>query len=85
MFKNKDKKKRRPRRQFIARKKVCSFCTEKTKAIDYKDVAKLTKFTTERGKMIPRRVSGVCARHQRMLAMAIKRARFIALIPFVRK
>ncbi|MBN3038292.1 MAG: 30S ribosomal protein S18 [Candidatus Omnitrophica bacterium] len=81
----KPKKKRRPKRQFIIRKKVCSFCVEKAKTIDYKDIAKLTKFTTERGKMIPRRVSGVCAKHQRVLAMAIKRARFIALIPYIRK
>lgn len=84
MFRNKIKKKR-PKRQFILRKKVCMFCVEKVKAIDYKDIGQLSKFTTERGKMIPRRVSGVCAKHQRILAEAIKRARFIALIPFIRK
>ena len=61
------------------------FCTEKTEEIDYKDIAKLGKFITERGKMAPRRISGTCARHQRKLSSAIKLARFIALLPFVKK
>ena len=64
------------------KKKVCAFCTEKVEEIDYKDVAKLKRFITEKGKIIPRRASGVCAEHQRQLAVAIKRARAIALLPF---
>ncbi|MFH1046375.1 MAG: 30S ribosomal protein S18 [Candidatus Omnitrophota bacterium] len=78
-------KKRRPPRQFILRKKFCLFCVEKSREIDYKDISTLIKFTTERGKIIPRRVSGVCAKHQRRLAMAMKQARIIALLPFVRQ
>lgn len=64
------------------KKKVCAFCVEKVEEIDYKDVAKLKRFVTEKGKIIPRRASGVCAEHQRQLAIAIKRARAIALLPF---
>ena len=64
------------------RKKVCIFCVEKTNAIDYKDVAKLKKYVTEKGKMLPRRMTGVCAAHQRILANAIKNARMVALLPF---
>ncbi len=64
------------------RKKVCAFCLEKATAIDYKDVNKLKKYVTERGKMLPRRMTGVCASHQRLLATAIKRARIVALLPF---
>lgn len=64
------------------RKKVCSFCAEKSKAIDYKDTAKLKKFITERGKILPRRISGACAKHQREVTKAIKLARNIALLPF---
>ena len=64
------------------RRKVCSFCVDKVDEIDYKDVAKLRRFTTERGKILPRRISGVCAKHQRKLTIAIKRARAIALLPF---
>lgn len=78
-------KKKRPVRKLFFRKKFCIFCTEKIEDIDYKDAARLGKFITERGKMIPRRISGVCARHQRRLSSAIKRARIIALLPFVRK
>ncbi len=66
-----------------ARRKVCNFCVEKVEAIDYKDVAKLRKYLTESGKILPRRMTGVCARHQRELAVAIKRARQMALIPYV--
>jgi len=69
-------KSRRPRR------KVCSFCVDKVEHIDYKDVAKLRRFTTERGKILPRRISGNCAKHQRQVTIAIKRARNIALLPF---
>ena len=64
------------------KKKVCAFCVEKIEEIDYKDIAKLKRFVTEKGKIIPRRASGVCAEHQRQLAVAIKRARAIALLPF---
>ncbi|MCY6485353.1 30S ribosomal protein S18 [Clostridium aestuarii] len=64
------------------RKKVCSFCVEKSTYIDYKDVNKLRKFVTERGKILPRRISGNCAKHQRSLTLAIKRARNMALLPF---
>ena len=64
------------------RKKVCAFCQEKLTAIDYKDVNRLKKFITEGGKIIPRRMSGTCAAHQRLLATAIKRARLTALLPF---
>ena len=63
------------------RKKVCVFCQEKATVIDYKDVAKLKKFVTESGKMLPRRMSGTCAKHQRELSKAIKRARIADLLP----
>ncbi len=64
------------------RRKVCVFCQEKVEAIDYKDVNRLKKFVTESGKMLPRRMSGTCAKHQRELSTAIKRARIAALLPF---
>ncbi len=64
------------------RKKVCAFCVDKVDYIDYKDVARLRRFTTERGKILPRRISGNCAKHQRQVTVAIKRARNIALLPF---
>lgn len=64
------------------RKKVCSFCVDKVENIDYKDVPKLRRYTTERGKILPRRISGNCAKHQRQVTVAIKRARNIALLPF---
>ena len=63
-------------------KKVCAFCAEKNETIDYKNVAKLRKYMTEKGKIIPRRTTGVCAKHQRELANAIKRARVMALLPY---
>lgn len=65
------------------RKKVCSFCADKIYDIDYKDVPKLRRYLSERAKIIPRRVTGTCAHHQRELTVAIKRARHIALLPFV--
>ncbi len=65
------------------RKKVCIFCQDKVNGIDYKDVAKLRKFISERAKILPRRVSGTCALHQRELNVAIKRAREMALLPYV--
>ena len=64
------------------RKKVCAFCVDKVESIDYKDVAKLRRFISERAKILPRRVTGTCARHQRELTVAIKRARHLALLPF---
>ena len=63
------------------RKKVCSFCVDKVDHIDYKDAGKLRRFITERGKILPRRISGNCAKHQRQVTLAIKRARNIALLP----
>ena len=66
-----------------ARRKVCNFCVEKTEVIDYKDISKLKKYLAESGKILPRRMTGVCARHQRELAVAIKRARQMALLPYV--
>lgn len=65
-----------------SKKRVCSFCVDKIEHIDYKDFPKLRRFLTERGKILPRRISGNCAGHQRQVTVAIKRARQIALIPF---
>jgi len=70
------------KKQYFRRKKVCRFCVEKIDDINYKDVRLLTAFISERGKIVPRRISGVCTPHQRRLAQAIKQARNIALIPF---
>ncbi len=67
---------RRPKR------KICAFCVDKVTDIDYKEVIKIRKFVSERGKILPRRISGNCAKHQRQLTIAIKRARHIALLPF---
>ncbi len=67
---------------FYRRKRVCKFCVEKLEYIDYKDVKMLQQFVPERGKILPRRISGTCALHQRKLQNAIKRARIVALIPF---
>ena len=74
---------RAPRPMMRRRKKVCIFCADKVDFIDYKDSAKLRKFISERGKILPRRISGTCAKHQRELTIAIKRARHIALIPYI--
>lgn len=65
------------------RRKVCSFCVDRVESIDYKDVARLRRYVSERAKILPRRVTGTCSRHQRELTVAIKRARQIALMPFV--
>ena len=65
------------------RKKVCQFCVDKVTSIDYKDTAKLRRFISERGKILPRRTTGTCAYHQRMLTEAIKRSRQVALLPYV--
>ena len=74
----------RPARPFVRgkRKKVCIFCADKVAFIDYKDSNKLRKFISERGKILPRRMTGTCAMHQRQLTVAIKRARHIALLPY---
>ena len=71
------KKERRPKR------KVCNLCAERLDALDYKDTTRLRKYISERGKILPRRISGNCAMHQRALTTAVKRARIIALLPFV--
>jgi small subunit ribosomal protein S18 len=67
----------------MRRKKVCQFCAEKIEDIDYKDVELLQKYVTDRGKILPKRVTGTCAYHQRAVARAIKRSRIVALMPYV--
>ena len=67
---------RRPKRR------VCSFCVDKIDEVDYKEASRLRRFTSERGKILPRRITGNCARHQRQLTVAVKRARLLALLPF---
>ncbi|SKA91574.1 SSU ribosomal protein S18P [Clostridium sp. USBA 49] len=79
---NKDLNRKGGARVRRARKKVCAFCSDNSTGIDYKDVSKLRKYVTERGKILPRRISGNCAKHQRELTKAIKVARNIALLPF---
>ncbi|MCL4517276.1 MAG: 30S ribosomal protein S18 [Firmicutes bacterium] len=64
------------------KKRVCSFCVDKVESIDYKEISRLRRYITERGKILPRRISGNCAKHQRQLTDAIKRARHIALLPY---
>jgi small subunit ribosomal protein S18 len=71
-----------PRRRPMFRRKVCRFCADKTLRIDYKDIRTISQFVTERGKMTPSRITGNCARHQRILTTAVKRARTVALLPF---
>ena len=73
----------RPQKARRSKKKVCLFCVDKVEHIDYKDTAKLRRYISERGKIVPRRISGNCAKHQRQLTIAIKRARQIALLPCV--
>jgi len=73
---------RRPN-QRRGRRKVCAFCIDRAEFIDYKDIAKLRKFMTERAKIMPRRMTGTCSKHQRELTVAIKKARHVALLPFV--
>ena len=72
-----------PRRSMFRRRKVCKFCTDKIDYVDYKDVRLLGPFVPERAKILPRRISGVCAKHQRLLQTAIKRARQLALLPYL--
>lgn len=71
------------RRERRRRRKVCNFCVDKIRQVEYKDAGRLRRYLTERGKILPRRISGNCARHQRQLTRAIKRARQIALLPYV--
>lgn len=78
-----DAKPSRPQRRFFQRKKYCKFCTDSNLKIDYKHHIILRDFITDRGKIMPRRITGTCAKHQRVLTLAIKRARMIALLPFV--
>ncbi|MBO5509855.1 MAG: 30S ribosomal protein S18 [Lachnospiraceae bacterium] len=85
---NKTEKSDRPdapmkRRPIRRRKKVCAFCANKNSVIDYKDAAMLRKYVSERGKILPRRISGNCAKHQRALTVAVKRARHVAIMPYV--
>lgn len=83
---SRDKKftKKKQDKFLIMRKRTCRFCANKAKAIDYKDVRTLESLIKERGKILSSRISGNCAKHQRMLTEAIKRARFVSLIPYVR-
>ncbi len=76
------KKKRRPSTKTYMVAKVCRFCNEKTDGIDYKDVKTLRAMISDRGKIVPRRISGNCAKHQRLVTIAVNRARNIALVPF---
>ena len=77
-----DRPERDNRRNRKGRKKVCAFCVDKVETIDYKDIGKLRRYLSERAKILPRRVTGTCARHQRGLTVAIKRARHLALLPY---
>ncbi len=84
MTQTRDTRTRRPgRSKYIPKRKVCSFCRDKVQHIDYKDPAALRLYISDRGKIAPRRKSGACAKHQRALAVAIKRARHLALLPYV--
>lgn len=84
MAQTRDTRGRRPgRSKYIPKRKVCFFCRDKIQSIDYKDPAQLRPYISDRGKIAPRRKSGACARHQRALAVAIKRARHLALLPYV--
>jgi small subunit ribosomal protein S18 len=83
-----DTKTARPKRKwegskYVPKRKVCAFCSEKVDTIDYKDAVKMRQYISDRGKIDPRRKTGTCAKHQRALAVAIKRARHLALIPYV--
>lgn len=77
-----DRDNRRPGGNRKSRRKVCMFCVDKVESIDYKDVVRLRKFISDRAKILPRRVTGTCAAHQRELTTAIKRARHVALLPY---
>ncbi len=79
------KKKGEKREKRPMRKKKCKFCLDRVTYVDYKDERRVRRFMTDRGKITPRRITGTCAKHQRMLAAAVKRARLIALVPYVRE
>ncbi len=79
--KQRDSKQKRPKRIF--RQKKCRFCVDKIHSIDYKDVTSLRKSLTEKGKILPRRITGTCAKHQRQLSIAVKRARYMALVAYI--
>ena len=81
MEKERTERNDRPNRK--SRKKVCAFCMDKIENIDYKDVPRLKRYLSDRAKIIPRRVTGTCARHQRQLTVAVKRARHVAFLPYV--
>ena len=85
MFKKKSDKRGKGKgaRKGPGRKKVCKFCADSVEKVDYKDVQRLKFYTTERGKILPARISGVCAKHQRQLTAAVKRAREAALMPYI--
>ena len=83
MSEERSERRPRPRGGRRPRRKVCSFCVDKIEYIDYKDINRLRRFVNERGKILPRRTTGTCAEHQRQLTVAIKRARQIALLPYV--
>ena len=76
------RRKREFKGKYMPRRKVCAFCADKNAQIDYKEVARLRRFLSDRGKIEPRRKTGTCAKHQRTLSTALKRARFIALMPY---
>ena len=82
-FDRNDSRDQRPRGGRKGRKKVCAFCVDKISDIDYKDVPRLRRYLSDRGKIVPRRVTGTCARHQRQLTISIKRARHLAFLPYV--
>ena len=79
----KERTERNDRRNRKSRKKFCAFCMDKIENIDYKDVPRLKRYLSDRAKIIPRRVTGTCARHQRQLTVAVKRARHVAFLPYV--
>jgi small subunit ribosomal protein S18 len=76
-------RKKRPAKDRRVKKKPCQFCADKAIDVSYRDVNRLKRYVSERGKIVPRRISGTCAKHQRMLMIAVKRARIIAFLPFV--
>ncbi len=77
------KSKRWEKPRYVPRRKICSFCKDKGVSIDYKDMLRLRQYISDRGKIEPRRKTGTCAKHQRLLATAVKRARYLALLPYV--
>lgn len=83
MEKEKEMPQKSARPMMKRRKKICLFCTDKVEHIDYKDIARLRKHISERAKILPKRITGTCAKHQRQLTIAIKRARHMALLPYI--